>query len=169
MNPGPLIVIFGAAVSADGRPSAALLRRIGRGFDAAAAHPDALVLCSGGAAHAGPSEASVMIEALTRRGLAPGRLIADHASLDTLQNVVAAARLVRARGGGTVVAVSDGYHLPRVRLLLAALGVRSVAGPRSAGGLRGVRLHHLAMALREAVAIFYDVAIVTVRRRRLLS
>lgn len=169
MNPGPLIVIFGAAVSAEGRLSAALLRRIGYGFDAATAHPEALVLCSGGGAHAGPSEASVMIEVLTRRGLSPGRLIADHASLDTLQNVVAAARLLRARGGGTVVAVSDGYHLPRVRLLLAILGVRSIAGPRPPGWPRGVRLHHLAMALREAVAIPYDVAIVTVGRRRLLS
>jgi hypothetical protein len=31
----PLIVIFGAAVRADGRPSAALLRRIGYGRQAA--------------------------------------------------------------------------------------------------------------------------------------
>ena len=167
MSEPPLIVIFGAAVRADGLPSAALLRRIGYGLEAARARPEASVLCSGGVGRVGPSEASVMVEALTRGGVPPGRLIADEASLDTLQSVAAAARLARARGNPFVVACSDGYHLPRIRLMLAVLGVRSVAGPRS--GPRGTRLHRLAMALREIPAIPYDVALVAAQRRRLLS
>jgi len=163
----PLIVIFGAAVRADGRPSAALLRRIGYGLEAAGAHPEASVLCSGGVGRVGPSEASVMIDLLARSGLTPGRLIADEASLDTLQSVAATARLAGVRGSPFVVACSDGYHLPRIRLMLAVLGVRSVAGPRS--GPRGARLHRLAMALREIPAIPYDVALVAAQRRSLLS
>lgn len=165
----PLIVIFGAAVRADGRPSAALLRRISLGFDAAAAYSEARVLCSGGVGRAGPSEASVMVELLTRRGVTPERLIVDEASLDTLQSVAVAARLARAEGHAPVVAVSDDYHLPRIRLLLAMLGVASVGGPRSAGWPRGSWRHRLGMGLREGAAIPYDAAIVAVRRRRLLS
>ena len=167
MSAPPLIVIFGAAVRADGRPSAALLRRIGYGFEAACAHSDAAVLCSGGVGRAGPSEASVMAGILERQGLARERLIADEASLDTLQSVAAAARLARVRGSAFVVACSDGYHLPRIRLMLGVLGVRSVAGPRS--GPRGDRLHRLGMALREIPAIPYDVALVAAQRKRLLS
>ena len=61
MSAPPLIVIFGAVVRPDGSPSASLLRRIGYGLDAAKAHPDAPVLCSGGVCRPGtPSEASIM-------------------------------------------------------------------------------------------------------------
>jgi len=162
-----LIVIFGAAVGADGRPSAALARRIGYGLAAARAWPDALVLCSGGVGRVGPSEASVMVEALTSGGLPAGRLVADEASLDTLQSVAVTARMARAQACPFVVACSDGYHLPRIRLMLAVLGVRSVAGPSE--GPRGDPLHRLGMALREIPAIPYDVALVAAQRKRLLS
>lgn len=167
MDPPRLIVIFGAAVRADGRPSAALLRRIGYGLQAARAWPDAPVLCSGGVGRVGPSEASVMIAILRREGVAAERLIADEDSLDTLQSVAVAARQARALGGGLVIACSDGYHLPRIRLMLAVLGVRSVAGPR--GGSRGDPWHRLSMAVREIPAIPYDVVLAAAQKRRLLS
>lgn len=163
----PLIVIFGAAVRADGSPSAALLRRIGYGLQAARAWPAAPVLCSGGVGRVGPSEASVMIELLRREGVEDERLIADENSLDTLQSVAVAARRARALGSGLVVACSDGYHLPRIRLMLAVLGVRSVAGPRA--GPRGDPWHRLGMGLREIAAIPYDVVLAAAQKRRLLS
>jgi vancomycin permeability regulator SanA len=163
----PLIVIFGAAVRADGSPSAALLRRIGYGLQASRAWPDASILCSGGVGRVGPSEASVMLDVLAREGVAPGRLIADEDSLDTLQSVAVAARRARALGSPLVVVCSDGYHLPRIRLMLAVLGVRSVSGPR--GGPRGGMWHRLRMTLREIPAIPYDVALVAAQKRRLLS
>lgn len=163
----PLIVIFGAAVRADGSPSAALLRRIGYGLQASRVWPDAAILCSGGVGRVGPSEASVMLDVLSREGVAAQRLIPDEASLDTLQSVAVAARLALGGGSPFVVACSDGYHLPRIRLMLAVLGVRSVAGPQ--GGPRGALKHRLGMALREIPAIPYDVVLVAAQRRRLLS
>jgi uncharacterized SAM-binding protein YcdF (DUF218 family) len=163
----PLIVIFGAAVRADGSPSAALLRRIGYGLQAARAYPSAPVVCSGGVGRVGPSEASVMLDVLAQDGVAPDRLTPDEESLDTLQSVAVAARRARALGSPFVVACSDGYHLPRIRLMLAVLGVRSVSGPR--GGPRGDVWHRLRMALREIPAIPYDVALVAAQKRRLLS
>ncbi len=163
----PLIVIFGAAVRADGSPSAALLRRTGYGLQAARAWPAAPLLCSGGVGRVGPSEASVMLEVLTRGGVAPDRLVPDGESLDTLQSVAVAARRARALDSPFVVVCSDGYHLPRIRLMLAVLGVRSVPGPR--GGARGDLRHRLGMALREIPAIPYDVVLVAAQKRRLLS
>jgi vancomycin permeability regulator SanA len=163
----PLIVIFGAAVRADGRPSAALLRRIGYGLQAARDHPHAPVLCSGGVGRAGPSEASVMVEVLLREGVPRERLLLDEDSLDTLQSVAVAARRARALGSPYVVACSDGYHLPRIRLMLGVLGVRTVAAARP--GPPGDPWRHVGMALREIPAIPYDVVLVAAQKRRLLS
>jgi uncharacterized SAM-binding protein YcdF (DUF218 family) len=161
----PLIVIFGAAVRPDGQPSRSLMRRICYGHAAALAHPQAPVLCSGGVGRAGPSEASVMIRILRAKGLAEERLIADEQSCDTLQSVVAAQRLARAHGYSPVIVCSDRYHVPRIRLMLGALGIATAAGPSPAGAYEPSRAHTIRMALREAVAIPYDLAIVLSRRR----
>ena len=108
-----------------------------------------------------------MLDVLAREGVAADRLIPDEESLDTLQSVAVAARRARTLGSPFVVVCSDGYHLPRIRLMLAVLGVRSVAGPR--GGPRGDLWHRLRMGLREIPAIPYDVALVVAQKRRLLS
>ena len=165
----PLIAIFGAAARPDGRPSAALLRRIGYGFAAAQAHPDAPLLCSGGVGRAGPSEASVMAEVLTRRGVPRERLILDEASLDTFQSVVVASRLVRERGASRVVVCSDGYHIPRIRMMLQLFGVAHAAGPVTRGWREPGFSHWARMSLRECAAIPYDLAIVLAQRGRRAS
>ena len=165
----PAIVIFGAAVLADGRPSPSLKRRIGYGLKAAAEYPDAPILCSGGVGRAGPSEASIMGDVLRGQGVAPGRLALDEASLDTLESVIVTARFVRQRGLEGALVCSDRYHLPRIRLMLGVLGVATRACP-TAKGRAGTRLRYwLRMYLREALAIPYDLAIVIARRGEFLA
>jgi uncharacterized SAM-binding protein YcdF (DUF218 family) len=162
----PLIVIFGAAVGPDGRASPALLRRVGFGLEAAAEHPEAPILCSGGVVRPGPSEASLIAEELVRAGIAPKRLILDEASRDTQQNVEAAVRQVGLGGHPFVVACSDAYHLPRIRLLLRLAGVNSRPGPVRRGPAGPPMLHGLGMSLREALAIPHNLARALVRSRR---
>jgi vancomycin permeability regulator SanA len=165
----PVIVIFGAAVMPDGRPSASLLRRIGYGLRAAAEHPEAPILCSGGVGRVGPSEASIMARVLRGQGVASDRLVLDEASLDTLQSVIAAARFVRRHRRDGVVVCSDRYHVPRIRLMLGALGVATVAGPTKPG-LDGTRRSYwIRMHLREALAILYDMGIVLARRAEFMA
>ena len=164
--PTPLIVIFGAAIRPDGSPSQALLRRIGYGLAAAAQHPNAPILCSGGAPRPGPSEASIMAQALSRAGVAAERLILDEQSLDTLQNVAAAVQSARAGGHDPVIVCSDAYHLPRIRMKLAFHGVRSVAGPVARGPQKGAYGHWLRMSLREGLAIPYYFAVLFTRSPR---
>lgn len=155
VNAPPLIVIFGALVRPDGRPSAALLRRTGYGLAASRAHPDAPILCSGGAPRPGPTEASIMARVLSDAGVAGGRLILDEVSLDTLGNVAAATAQVLAGGHPHVIACTDGYHLPRVRLLLALEGVASVRGPVPRGPAGAPLAGWVAMSAREGLAIPY--------------
>lgn len=164
MSAPPLIAIFGAAIRPDGTPSDALLRRIGYGLEAARLDPGAPILCSGGVVRPGPSEASIMAELLIKRGVAPQRLILDEASLDTLQNV-AATQAEAARGGHPYVIVcSEGYHLPRIRMLLHLHGVESRPGPVRRGPA-GAPVHGwLAMSLREGLAIPHNLAVMLARR-----
>ncbi|WP_309091865.1 YdcF family protein [Phenylobacterium sp.] len=168
MTGPPLIAIFGAAILPSG-PSRSLLRRIGYGLTAARAHPEARVLCSGGVGRFGPSEASVMVERLLADGVAPERLIADEASLDTLDSVVVASRWSRRLDAGGVIVCSDAYHVPRIRLMLGLLGVESAAGPRLPGRGGSSLTHWTKMSLREGLAIPYDLAILLVRRRKLAA
>ena len=101
---------------------------------------------------------------LLGQGIAAARIHLDEASLDTLQSVVAVARFVLGQGLDGAVICSDRYHIPRIRLLLAVLGVRTAAGP-TASGLQGTRRYYwIKMHLREALAIPYDLAIVIARR-----
>lgn len=104
-----------------------------------------------------------MARELRAAGVAQHRLILDEASLSTLDNVAAAVARVEAGGHAFVVACSDGYHLPRIRLLLALHGVRSRPWP---GRRRAPLRHGLAMGLREALAIPHNLARAMARRAR---
>ncbi|WP_374470222.1 YdcF family protein [Phenylobacterium sp.] len=163
------IVIFGAAVRADGRPSPSLARRIGYGLQAALRDPSSVVLCSGAVGRHPPSEAAVMAAALRAGGVPDTRIVLDEESRDTLQSVLATVRFLRARGLSCCIVCSDRYHILRIRLLLGALGVRTKVGPLLPGRGGAPRRHWLRMRLREALAIPYDLAIVLTRRRSLLS
>lgn len=168
MTAPPLIVIFGAAVRRDGRPSGALRRRTGYGLLAAVEYPDAKVLCSGGVGRWGGSEAAAMAELLLAQGVARARLILDEASRDTLQSVVVTVGLTKARDA-RVILCSDDYHLSRIRLMLAVLGVATTRGPVPRGRGRASWRHWITMSLREMAAIPYDLAIVLARRGQLKS
>ena len=110
-----------------------------------------------------------MGQVLRGQGVAPGRLVLDEASLDTLQSVIATARMVRQHGLDGALICSDRYHLPRIRLMLAVLGVATQAC-QTAKGHAGTRARYwLRMYLREALAIPYDLAIVIARRREFLA
>lgn len=147
-----VIVVFGAAVRADGSPSPALARRIGYALAAAEAHPDAILFCSGAVGRHGPSEAAVMA-ALLAPQLGADRLHLDERSVDTLQSVRAAARFMRTRGISRCWSCTDGYHQPRVIMLFALYGIRARAIRFT---IRGTRRNVARMHAREALALPYD-------------
>lgn len=162
------IVIFGAALRSDGQPSPSLRRRAHFGALAAQEEPDSWIFCSGGVGRFGGSEASIMRDLLIDRGIDPVRIALDEESKDTLQNVVAAAQFVRSRRLQSAVACTDPYHLPRVQMLFAMLGVASTSGFRNIAGSQTPLHYSVAMSLRECAAYPYDLLIVLRRRRELL-
>lgn len=162
------IVIFGAAVWPDGRPSPSLRRRVAYGAAAARSRADDPVFCSGGVGRFGPSEASLMGELLAGQGIDPDRIVLDEDSRDTLQNVVAAARFIRDRGLDGAVVCTDRYHLARASMLFGVLGVASQPGPIAPGRGDAALPYWLRMRARELAAYPYDLAVVLRRRAELL-
>lgn len=110
-----------------------------------------------------------MAEILVQQGISPDRIVRDDVSLDTLQNVVAAARFIHERQLAGAVACTDAYHLPRVAMLFAALGVLSSAGPMKKQRMGTMWPYWFRMRVRELAAFAYDLAIVMARRKTLIK
>jgi uncharacterized SAM-binding protein YcdF (DUF218 family) len=139
-------------VRSDGSASPTLARRVGYAAALAQNDPAIDLFCSGGLGRFPPAEADVMA-AMLDGAVAATRVILDRESGDTLQTVRAAAAIVRERGYAGVLACTDPYHQPRVRMLFALSGVRCRPVPFPHRGSARLRRR---MQLREAAAIPYD-------------
>lgn len=106
-----------------------------------------------------------MADLLIQAGIDPARIALDEQSRDTMENVAAAAAFIRAEGLEGAVVCTDGYHVPRVRMLLRAAGVASRVGPVRKG-YAGTRRHWLRMVAREVLAYPYDWALTRIAPRR---
>jgi uncharacterized SAM-binding protein YcdF (DUF218 family) len=120
------IVIFGAA-EYSGRPSPVLRARLDHGFDLFRQGLASVVITTGGAA-SDPSfsEGGVGRDYLQRRGIPERNLIAETQGSDTAQSAVRVAAIMRANGLHSCVAVSDAYHVFRIKRLLEHEGIGPV-------------------------------------------
>jgi uncharacterized SAM-binding protein YcdF (DUF218 family) len=120
------IVVFGAA-EYSGHPSPVLRARLDHAFDLFQKGIAPVVITTGGAA-SDPSfsEGGVGRDYLQRRGIPERNLIAETQGSDTAQSAVRVAVIMRANGLHSCVAVSDAYHVFRIRKLLEHEGVGPV-------------------------------------------
>lgn len=162
-----VIVIFGAAVRAGGRPSTTLRWRVDAAATFATRFAAPLFVPTGGVGRFGPSEASVMAKLLVAHGVPPGCILLEETGADTLSSACAVARLLRERGiAAPIFAASSLYHVPRCVLLLRLLRMPAhAAGPPFVpAGSRWMT--RCCWWLREAVALPYDAVLVLVLRLR---
>lgn len=120
------IVVFGAA-EYSGRPSPVLRARLDHAFDLFRQGLAPVVITTGGAA-SDPSfsEGGVGRDYLQRRGIPERNLIAETQGSDTAQSAGRVAAILRANGLHSCVAVSDAYHVFRIKRLLEHEGVGPV-------------------------------------------
>jgi uncharacterized SAM-binding protein YcdF (DUF218 family) len=130
VQPADAIVVFGAA-EYSGHPSPVLRARLDHAFDLYA-HRIAPVLITTGGAAADPkfSEGGVGKEYLLKRGIPENSLIAETQGSDTAQSAQRVAVIMHTNGLRSCVAVSDAYHVFRIRKLLEHEGVRVYVAPR---------------------------------------
>jgi uncharacterized SAM-binding protein YcdF (DUF218 family) len=140
LHPADAIVIFGAA-EYSGRPSPVLRARLDHALDLFHRGLAPVIITTGGAA-ADPifSEGGVGRDYLMRHGVPERSLIAETQGRDTAESALRVGVIMRANGLHSCVAVSDAYHVFRIRKLLEREGLGPVyvaprpdSLPRSAG------------------------------------
>jgi len=126
MHPADAIVVFGAA-EYSGRPSPVLRARLDHAFDLYERHLASVVITTGGAA-ADPtfSEGGVGEAHLRKRGIPETALIAETQGSNTAESAQRVAVIMHANGLRSCVAVSDAYHVFRIRKLLEHEGIGPV-------------------------------------------
>ncbi|MXP62926.1 YdcF family protein [Roseomonas sp. M0104] len=162
----PAIIIFGAAVRADGGPSLTLRRRVMAAASFGATLEDPLYIPTGGQGRHGPPEAEVMARLLQDLGVPAAAIRLELTATDTFSSARACARMLRGHDG-PVFAASSGYHLPRCVMLLRAFGLpaRAAPPPEAAHGWQ----ERWWWRGREALALPYDAVLAgweRLRRRR---
>jgi uncharacterized SAM-binding protein YcdF (DUF218 family) len=124
------IVVFGAA-EYSGRPSPVYRARLDHAFDLFRRGVAPVVITTGGAA-ADPSfsEGGVGHDYLMGRGIPDASLIAETQGTDTAQSAERVAVIMRVNHMRSCVAVSDAYHVFRIRKLLQHQNLQVYIAPR---------------------------------------
>jgi uncharacterized SAM-binding protein YcdF (DUF218 family) len=145
------IVVFGAAEYA-GRPSPVYRARLDHAFTLFRKNLAPVVITTGGAAQDPDfSEGGVGRDYLARRGIPEDDLIAETQGSDTAQSAERVANIMRANGMRTCIAVSDAYHVFRIRILLEHEGIKAQVAPRPESRPRSVWQRFTAV-MREAMS-----------------
>ena len=152
VHPADAIVVFGAA-EYSGRPSPVLKARLDHALDLFHQGIAPVVITTGGAA-SDPvfSEGGVGRDYLMRHGVPERSLIAETQGRDTSESAARVAVIMRANGLHSCVAVSDAYHVFRIRRLLEHEGIRPVYTAPRLDTRPHTTLQRAGAALREATS-----------------
>ncbi len=152
------LVVMGAKVRRDGRPSGALARRIRAGAQHALGDPALWVIATGAVGEHPPSEADVIAEGLVEYGVPAHRVLLEREGTDTLSSVRLCAALMADRSARVerVDVCTDRFHVLRTTALFRALGLPARA-LWIEGGAFPMRLRSaLWYWLRDGVATLWD-------------
>ena len=131
LHPADAIVVFGAA-EYDGHPSPVFRARLDHAFELFQKGLAPTVLTTGGSGgDPSYSEGEVGHDYLVHRGIAESRVIAETQGTDTAQSAERLAVIMRANHMRSCIAVSDAYHVFRIRHLLEYERIRVYVAPRS--------------------------------------
>ncbi|SRR5581483_422597 len=148
------IVVFGAA-EYSGRPSPVLKARLDHALELFHRGLAPVVITTGGAA-ADPkfSEGGVGKDYLMHRGVPERSLIAETQGWDTSESAKRVAVIMRANGLHSCIAVSDAYHVFRIRQLLEHENVQAVyVAPRPDSRPHSV-VQRMVAVMRESASYF---------------
>jgi len=124
------IVVFGAAEYA-GRPSPVFRARLDHAFELFERRIGPVVITTGGSGYDPDySEGGVGRDYLMHLGIPEGSLIAETQGSDTAQSAERVAVIMRTNHMRRCVAVSDEYHVFRIKKLLEHEGIEVYVAPR---------------------------------------
>jgi uncharacterized SAM-binding protein YcdF (DUF218 family) len=146
-----VIVVLGAA-QYNGRPSKILKARLDHVLELYKKGYAKAVITTGGY---GPdpnySEAQVSTKYLTEQGVDAEHIITEQASLTTRDSISAAADMMKSKSWTTVVVVSDGFHLYRLKEMFDDAGIVAYPSPAPASPIEDSASQRVWYSLREVI------------------
>ena len=122
-RPADAIVVFGARVRSDGTPSMTLANRVITASDLYREGLADTVVMTGGIEPSGFDETAVMRDLAVELGVPRNAIVLDADGDTTSASVANTTRLFHHLESHRILAVSQFYHLPRIKLTYAAAGV----------------------------------------------
>lgn len=130
LHSADVIVVFGAAEYV-GHPSPVYRARLDHAYDLFERGLAPAVITTGGSGgDPSFSEGGVGHDYLMHRGIPDANLIAETQGSDTAQSAERVATIMRVNHMQTCLAVSDAYHVFRIRKLLEKHGIKVYVAPR---------------------------------------
>ncbi len=128
-RPADVIVVFGSRAYADGSLSQSLLDRTRTGCELYQEGFAPKLLFTGGPADAEMHETEAMRRFAVEFGVPASDIVLDRDGVNTRASASSTARIFREREFERVLAVSHGYHLPRVKLAYQRVGIEVYTVP----------------------------------------
>ena len=150
-RPADAIVILGAA-QYNGRPSPVLKARLDHAYELFKKGYSPAIITTGSY---GPdpnfSEAQVSTKYLVQRGVEVGNIITEQGSGTTHDSIRAASNVIQAKGWKTILVVSDGFHLFRVKQMFVDNGILAYTSPAPNSPIETEDSQRFWYSLREVV------------------
>jgi uncharacterized SAM-binding protein YcdF (DUF218 family) len=147
-RPADVIVVFGAA-EYSGRPSPVFRARLDHALSLFRQNLAPTIITTGGMAWDPTfSEGGVGRDYLANKGVGDTHLIAETYSDNTAESAERVAIIMRKNGFRSCIAVSDPYHLFRIKRMMEAQGMQTYTSPRPQPGVKART--KVAHTLREA-------------------
>jgi uncharacterized SAM-binding protein YcdF (DUF218 family) len=129
-RPADIILVLGAA-EYRGRPSPVLRARLDHALYLWQRHFAPRIMTTGGAG-GDPvfTEGGVGRSYLVGKGVPSEAIVVELEGESTVHSIAAAAEIMRRMGLGSVIVVSDGYHIFRVKRMLQSRGLQAYGSPR---------------------------------------
>jgi uncharacterized SAM-binding protein YcdF (DUF218 family) len=128
-RPADAIVVFGARTYANGRPSTALADRVRTGCVLYREGLAPLLVLSGGPGEGDVHETEAMRRLAIEEGVPGAAIRLDPVGLDTRATAANTAAVVGLSGRPRILAVSHRFHLPRVKMAYARIGLNVYTVP----------------------------------------
>jgi len=140
-RPASVILVLGAA-EYRGRPSPVLQARLDHALDLYRRKLAPLIMTTGGAG-GDPlfTEGGVGRSYLMAHGVPSEAIIVETEGESTVQSIALAGEIIERMSLRSVIAVSDGYHIYRVKQMLEARGLQVYGSPRKDRGPEPLRDH----------------------------
>ena len=149
------LIVLGAAVHGD-TPSLSLVERLGAAKDYLDAHPNTVVIVSGGQGSGeNMSEAQAMYDWLCKNGIDSERIIKEDKAVSTYENLKFSREIINGltdKSDPTIAVVSSEYHLCRAKLIAKSLDMEIHTVPAHTTYFT-VKLNYF---IREAFGVTYQ-------------